>query len=268
MVNLWELHEELAEGGPSKVNSNNSLFGEQIIKDQEPKLSASFYVEQNLAEQAPPLPFQPFSLEEFQPPSPLELPVDPVGPVTMTSYMNLAPQNSAHTKEYGLNKPTPFSGDWMKVKAFLQECLVYIDMNEEIYMTDKLKIGFVLSYMNEKEAKDWQELYLKDLKDPATGKLVYPTFGTFLAEVCKALQSPDWVQDAICKLENLKQGKKMVEQIVTKFKQLIRQAGLMTRSMSNNIHLIELFRKALNYSLAHKIMFGTGGLNQCQHLLP
>ena len=43
----------------------------------------------------------------------------------------------------------------MKVKAFLQECLVYIDMNKEVYMTDKLKIGFVLSYMNEKEAKDW-----------------------------------------------------------------------------------------------------------------
>ena len=70
------------------------------------------------------------------------------------SYLNLAPQNSAHVKEYGLNKPMPFGGNQMKIKAFLQECLVYIDMNEEIYMTDKLKIGFVLSYMNEKEVKD------------------------------------------------------------------------------------------------------------------
>ena len=149
-VNLWELREEIAEGGPSKANSKDFLFGERIIEDQEPKLSASFYAEQNPAEQAPPLPFQPFSLEEFQPPSPLELPVDPVGPVTMTSYMNPAPQNSAHTKEYALNKPTPFSGDQTKVKAFLQECLVYIDINKEIYKTDKLKIGFVLSYMNKK----------------------------------------------------------------------------------------------------------------------
>ena len=48
----------------------------------------------------------------------------------------------------------------------------------------------------------------------------------------------------------------MAEQIVTKFKQLIGQAGLTTRSTSDNIHLIRLFRKALNYSLAHKIMFG------------
>ena len=105
----------------------------------------------------------------------------------------------------------PLSGDRMKVKAFLQECLVYINMNEEVYTTDKLKIGFVLSYMNEKEAKDWWELYLKNIEDPATGKLVYPTFGAFLTEVHKAFQSVDRVQDALCKLENLKQGKKTAE---------------------------------------------------------
>ena len=256
MANLWELREELAAGGPSKVNSNDSLFGERIIKDQEPELSASFYTERNPVDQASPHLFQPFSLDNYQPPSPLELPTEPVGPITMTSYMNPAPQNSAHLKEYGLNKPMPFSGDRMKIKVFLQECLVYIDMNKEIYMTDRLKIGFVLSYVNEKEVRDWQELYLKSIEDPVTGKLVYPTFGTFLTEVRKAFQSADWVQDALCKLEDLKQGKKTVEQIVTEFKQLIGQAGLTTRSTSDNIHLIGLFRKALNYSLAHKIMFG------------
>ena len=99
MANLWELQEEIAEGGPSEANSRDSLFGERIIEDQEPRLSASFYAERNPAEQAPPLPFQPFSLEEFQPPSSLELPVDPVGPVTMTSYMNPAPQNSTHANK-------------------------------------------------------------------------------------------------------------------------------------------------------------------------
>ena len=152
--------------------------------------------------------------------------------------------------------PAPFSSDRTKVKAFLQECLVYIDMNEEIYTTDKLKIGFVLSCVNEKKAKDWWELYLKNIKDPATGKLVYPTFSTFLTEVQKAFQSADQVQDAICKLENLKQGKKMAEQVVTEFKQLIGQAGLTMRMMSDNIYLIGLFCKALNFFLAHKIMFG------------
>ena len=86
--------------------------------------------------------------------------------------MDPTPQNAAHAKEYDINKPTPFSGDQMKIKAFLQECLVYINMNEDVYVTDKLKVGFVLSYMNEKEAKDWRELYLEDIEDPVTGKLV------------------------------------------------------------------------------------------------
>ena len=110
MANPWGLREELAEGGPSKTNSRDSLFGEQIIEDQEPELSASFYMERNPADQAVPHPFQPFSLEEFRPPSPLELPANPVGPI-MTSFLNPAPQTGASTKEYGLNKPTPFSGD-------------------------------------------------------------------------------------------------------------------------------------------------------------
>ena len=73
----------------------------------------------------------------------------------------------------------------------MQECLVYINMNKDVYTTDKLKIGFVLSYMNEKEAKDWRELYLKSIGDPVTGKLVYLTFSVFLTEVCKAFQSVD-----------------------------------------------------------------------------
>ena len=112
-VNLWKLHEEIGERGPSRTNSRDSLFGEWIIKDQ-PELSASFYAERNPVDQAPPHPFQPFSLDKFQPPSSLELPTNPVGPITMTSYLNPAPQNSAHVKEYGLNKPMLFSGNQMK----------------------------------------------------------------------------------------------------------------------------------------------------------
>ena len=87
------------------------MFGERIIEDQEPELSTSFYVGRNPADQAPPHSFQPFSLEEFRTPSPIKLPINPVEPITMTYYMNPAPQNSTHAKEYGLNKPTPFNGD-------------------------------------------------------------------------------------------------------------------------------------------------------------
>ena len=44
--------------------------------------------------------------------------------------------------------------------------------------------------------------------------------------------------------------------MIKEFKQLIGQARLTTRTMSDHIHLIGLFQKALNLSLAHKIMYG------------
>ena len=39
--------------------------------------------------------------------------------------------------------------------------------------------------------------YLENIEDPATRKLVYPTFGAFLTEVRKAFRSADQVQDAL-----------------------------------------------------------------------
>ena len=64
-------------------------------------------MEQNPVDQAASQHYQSFSLDSFQPPSPLELPVKPVDPIIIMSYINPAPQNSAHAKEYGLGKPTP-----------------------------------------------------------------------------------------------------------------------------------------------------------------
>ena len=89
-ANLWKLREEVAEGGPSKVNSRDSLFGERIIEDNK-EFSASFYTERNPADQAPPQSFQPFSLDDFQPPSPLELPTNP----RWTNKNDILPEPSA-----------------------------------------------------------------------------------------------------------------------------------------------------------------------------
>ena len=246
MANLWKPGESTSAGeGPSWTNSSRDSLFEGV--------------RQQRTEQAASHPYQPFSLDDFRPPTPLYFPIDPLGPIVATSHMNLTlqTQNAAPSaKEYGMNKPMPFSGDQTKVKTFLQECLVYINMNKEVYTTDKLRIGFILSCMNEKEAKDWRELYLESIKDPNTGKLMYPNFGIFLAEVCKAFQSTDCVQDAVHKLETLKQGKKTVEEIIMEFKQLMGEAGLESRSRSDHIHLIGLFRKALNPQLSQQIMFG------------
>jgi hypothetical protein len=94
-------------------------------------------------------------------------------------------------KEYGMNKPTPFTGDQMKIRGFLQDCLGYLDMNQGIYNTDQLKIGFILSYMNDGEAANWKEYYLDTLEDPNTGMPNFSTLVTFLGDIRKAFRAGD-----------------------------------------------------------------------------
>jgi hypothetical protein len=89
-------------------------------------------------------------------------------------------------KEYGMNKPTPFTSDQMKIRQFLQDCLGYLDMNQNIYNTNQLKIGFILSYMNDGKAANWKEYYLDTLEDPTMEMPKFPTLITFLADVQKA----------------------------------------------------------------------------------
>jgi hypothetical protein len=89
-------------------------------------------------------------------------------------------------KEYGMNKPTPFTGDRTKIRRFLQDCLEYLDMNQGIYNTDRLKIGFILSYMNDGKDTNWKEYYLDTLEDLNTGMPNFPTLATLLADVQKA----------------------------------------------------------------------------------
>jgi hypothetical protein len=91
-------------------------------------------------------------------------------------------------KEYGMNKVMPFTGDQTKIRQFLQDCLEYLDMNQGIYNSDQLKIGFILSYINDGKAANWKEYYLDTLEDPNTGMLNFPTLVTFLADVRKAFR--------------------------------------------------------------------------------
>jgi hypothetical protein len=222
------------------------------IENEEPELSASFYAERNPLEQAPPTPYQTFGFPKYQ--SPVTFNVAPIPVPTMASTSTIQVEKP---KEYGMNKPTPFTGDRTKIRRFLQDCLGYLDMNQVIYNTDRLRIGFILSYMNDGEAANWKEYYLDTLEDPSTGMPKFPTLVTFLGDIRSAFRAADRVRDAVNKLETLKQGKKTAEELVTEFWQIVGQAGMERKSKSDHLHLIGYFRKALEPRLRNKILFGT-----------
>jgi hypothetical protein len=87
------------------------LFGGTPIEQDKPELSASFYAEQNPAEQAQPHTYQLFVFKDYQSPVTFDIKQNPVGPI-MTSILMAQTQVVANkAKEYGMNKLMPFTGD-------------------------------------------------------------------------------------------------------------------------------------------------------------
>ena len=93
----------------------------------------------------------------------------------------------------------PFDGDRMKIKTFISECIVYLDMNNSIYDTDKPKIAFMLSFMTEKEALQWKEQYLCSITGPGR-KMTYLTFDNFVNRLEEAFNAVNEMDLAIHKL--------------------------------------------------------------------
>jgi hypothetical protein len=138
MADLWSLckPKNVEEGLNKSGSKKNSLFGGTPIEQDKPELSASLYAERNPADQAQLHPYQSFVFGDYQSPVTLEIKPNPVGPI-MTSISMVQTQVVADkAKEYGMNKPMPFTGNQMKIRWFLQDCLGYLDlMNQSIHNT-------------------------------------------------------------------------------------------------------------------------------------
>jgi hypothetical protein len=109
--------------------------------------------------------------------------------------------------------------------------------------------------MNDGEAANWKEYYLDSLEDSNTGMPNFPTLATFLADVRKVFQAADRVQDAVNRLETLRQGKKTAKELNTEFLQIVGQAGMDRKTPSDHLHLIGYYRKVLKPRLSCKILF-------------
>jgi hypothetical protein len=138
MTDLWTPHElKNVEEGPNESESEkNLLFGGTPIEQDEPELSASFYTEQNPAEQAQPHPYQLFVFKDYQSPVTFDIKPNSIGPIMTSIPMAQTQVVTDKAKEYSMNKPMPFTGDRTKIRRFLQDCLGYLDMNQGIYNSD------------------------------------------------------------------------------------------------------------------------------------
>ena len=178
-----------------------------------------------------------------------------ISPEIDTTIINEPEQEFSPTKEVGISKPSSFNGDRRRVKEFIQECNVYLDINENIYKTDKLKVAFVLSLMNEKEAHQWKVHFINKITQPDM-KLDFPKFKDFLILIQHAFKPADQAGEAMNKLELLWKGNWAVEEMIMEFRLLCVEAELEEQSVSDNWHLIKLFANCLNAQLKKRILFG------------
>lgn len=215
--------------------------------DTTPQPSASFLINEQPTLGPPPEPQAPFQPLTY----PMQFQPQPIMPMA-----NNAAHAHAQSKEFGFNKPTPFTGDRAKITNFLQECMVYLTVNRHIYNSDEAKVAFILSHMTDKEARTWKELFINKIQDSTTGDLHFPTITNFVNELKDAFKMEDLTQTAMNKLSLLKQGNKTAEELVTEFRFLAGQAQLEAKSHSDNMHMIRAFQAALNPQLARRILFG------------
>jgi Retrotransposon gag protein len=156
-------------------------------------------------------------------------------------------------KEFNINKPTEFDGNRKDVQSFLQNCRVYLQVNKHVYTTDDSKVAFVLSFMNDKEAKRWKENYLIQITN-VEGDLNFPTFKDFLAKINIDFKPANKGKDAAHQIAMLRQGKKTAEETVTEFRLLTNQAGYANDTPSDHLHLIEKMQTVLNPSLVKRVL--------------
>ena len=95
-----------------------------------------------------------------------------------------------------LKKPTPFHGERRLVKKFIQKCDLYIIGNTKDFPDDDSKIIFILSYMDDGEAKKWKQYYI-DNEVITAGSYVWPKLANFYTKVKEAFAFEDEKEDSV-----------------------------------------------------------------------
>lgn len=150
--------------------------------------------------------------------------------------------------ELKLSPPKHFTGKRDEFDRFLQDVLLYLDVNEEIYNTDKKKIAFALSFMDQGDAESWKGQFL--LSATTSAGLDLGTWSKFLNEIQAAFKPYDAPGDALEELSTLRMGNCSIEDHIAKFRRLASKAGV----KDDMPPAIDYFRKSLNIPLQRNLM--------------
>ena len=134
------------------------------------------------------------------------------------------------TKEVKMNYPKIFTGDQNKLKRFLQDCELYLTINDKVYDTNLKKIGFVLALMNNGDAASWKEQFVESCIIMSAANQTQLDMGTFVSfkhDLQEAFTQYNAPGDALEKMKNLRmKGEDSIDDHVAKFKMLVTSSGV------------------------------------------
>ena len=164
------------------------------------------------------------------------------------------PGNTNDAREVKMNYPKTFTGNRNETKRFMQDCDLYLTINDKIYDTDMKKIGFVTALMNDGDAASWKEQFIENCIVTSGANNTPLTLGTFLAfkhDLHEAFTPYDAPGDALEKMKNLRmKSDDSIDDHVAKFKMLVTSSGLSTSAA-----IIDLYRESLPNALQRRILF-------------
>jgi len=159
--------------------------------------------------------------------------------------MNVDKKNGS--KEIRINYPSEFDGNRENLESFLQDCHLYLAINNETYNNDMKKIVFMLSFMKKGTATSWKEAWTQEKL--ATTTQDFGTLKDFIEELKKAFRASDTEGDARARLRQLRQGKGTVDEYVAEFRILAGKAKMREEDKA----LTEYFMEGINTGILQKI---------------
>ena len=226
--------------------------GPETEPEQDP-LASSFYSEELSPFEPRPNPFQSFlsSLLQYNSSQPLK-------PHRMASTSN-STMNGTSQKEVKMAMPREFPGKQTDLNRFIMSCMAHLTVNKDIYQTDKKKIGFMLSLLNNGEAGAWKEQFIQEAFNKAvtsgTAEMTFGMFINFLKRLKESFEPHNDAADALTQLRALQYKlRDNINEHITKFRMCLAWTKL---DKSDGLQAtIEFFKETLPPQLLQRIYGG------------
>ena len=150
--------------------------------------------------------------------------------------------------ELKLNQLKPFIGKREELKKFLQDVILYLQINKKVYDTDKKKIAFALSFMSDGDAGSYKVQLLED----AMGKTTFDlgTWNNFMKDLTEAFSPYNAPGDALEEMKALHMRDSSIEEHNAQNKILVTQSGLDETSPA----VIDYYLETLSVPLQRRIL--------------